>query len=357
MIRQDFNNKLVKQSKEFADSHEMLTEALQGQVYLKARFNKVNTNQVTGEALKKVSVGGKGGFGSQGDARDQEKQVQATARVMVMCGPTQEIFDYNALLEKKVVGWDEAGKPIYIKQGESHSTEHFVPSHIFGEREIKGLTKFTTSHGRDYDEFVHSNQLDPADCQAYNEFFQIDLDRTRALYDELCGYKDAWKYCRDDMEWVDGRWEMKAGVKARRYLFEIHNLINLKKEKKDKRHNPETGYMTWEASSYNHHVVGPNYALYLESNPNARKDCVQFVLHQLRDIPNDTEAFLSNLDRSSQVVYAPSEEALRIKDAMDSLHRKKRLAALEKGPDLSDWRVVYNWELTKQGKVMFNEKI
>ena len=241
MIRQDFNKKLVKQSKEFADSHDMLTEALQGQVYLKAKFNKVNTNQVTGEALKKVSVGGKGGFGSQGDARDQEKQVQATARVMVMCGPTQEIFDYNALLEKKVVGWDENGKPIYIKQGESYSYEKFVPSHIFGEKKIKGLTKFTTSHGRDYDEFVHSNQLDPADCQAYNEFFEIDLERTRALYDELCGYKDAWKFCRDDMEWVDGQWvDEVRRYKARRYLFEVHNLINLSKEKKGKKHHPKT---------------------------------------------------------------------------------------------------------------------
>ena len=65
--------------------------------------------------------------------------------------------------------------------------------------------------------------------------------------------------------------------------------------------------------------------------------------------------FLSDLSRASETVYAPSEEALKIKEAMDSLHKKKRLEALKKGPDLSDWRIVYGWELTKQGKTMFSK--
>ena len=107
-------------------------EALEGQIYLKETFHKVNTNQVTGEALKKVSVEGKGGFGSQGDARDQEKQVDVSARVMVLSDPSQEAFNHNTALEQVVVGWDENGKAVYLNKGETITQRRYVPSHLFG---------------------------------------------------------------------------------------------------------------------------------------------------------------------------------------------------------------------------------
>ena len=70
------------------------------------------------------------------------------------------------------------------------------------------------------------------------------------------------------MEWVNGEWIVNRAVKARRYLFQVHNLLNLKKSKKEgKPYTPANGYMTWEASSYNHHVVNAQYELYLEMNP------------------------------------------------------------------------------------------
>ena len=120
------NLSVDKQS--LGDTHEMLVKALPGQSYVKETMHKVSTTQVTGEALKKVSVGGKGGFGSQGDARDQEKQVIVTSRVMVMSDPVQEVFNHNASLEKIVGGWDDKGRPIYIKQGES--LKHLNTCHL-----------------------------------------------------------------------------------------------------------------------------------------------------------------------------------------------------------------------------------
>ena len=45
-------------------------------------------------------------------------------------------------------------------------------------------------------------------------------------------------------------------------------------------------------------------------------------------------------------------EFLAIKEAADALERKRRLDALKNAPDLKDWRKVYNWELTKQGKTL-----
>ena len=358
MTERDFNKKIEQQSLEYANTHDMLIEALQGQVYLKTKFNKVNTNQVTGEALKKVSVGGKGGMSSSGDARDSEKQVEATSRVMVLSGPSQIAFDHNAALKQKVVYAGDGAERLYaVKDGAYGKT--WCPSHIFGEREIKGWIDNQVKVGRDYDEFVHSNSLDPADSQAYNEFFKIDLERTRALYDEICGYKNAWQYCRDEMEWVDEEWVVNRAVKAKRYLFQVHNLINLKKDKKEpKKYTPANGYMTWEASSYNHHVVNAQYELYLEMNPNARKDCVQYIMYQLRDVKNDTKEFLTSICRTEKRNQEPSEEFLLMKAKAEELERKRKLDAMSKAPELRDWRKVYNWELTKQGKIMFaNEKI
>lgn len=49
----------------------------------------------------------------------------------------------------------------------------------------------------------------------------------------------------------------------------------------------------------------------------------------------------------------PLKTHLELKDEADAYERKKRLEVLKLGPDLRDWRMVYNWELTKQGKTRF----
>ena len=354
MNRYDFNKKITEQSEEYRSTHDMLEEALDGQVYLKETFHKVNTNQVTGEALKKVSVGGKGGFGSQGDARDQEKQVHATSRVMVLSGPSQEAFDRNATLDKTVIGWDDKLFPIYMNRGETITRKVFNPSHLFGDKETKGWIEISKTLGRDYDEFVHSNQLDASDHQAMIEFmymhcnmfgikFDLDIQATRDRYDHLCGYKDAWKYVGIN------------GAEHRRYRFTVGNLLNQDKYKpKKKAYKSKECYMTWEASSYNHHVVGPNWALYLECNPSARKDHVQHILHQL-----PTEKWDSSQERvyDNTKKVEPSEEFLKLKDAADRLERVRRLEAMAKSPKAAnDWKTVYNWELTRNGKIKTFEK-
>ena len=398
MTRKNFNKKIEAQSREYADTHDMLLEALEGQVYLKETFHKVNTNQVTGEALKKVSVGGKGGFGSQGDARDQEKQVEVTSRVMVLSDPSQRTFDHNVALHKLAVDFNSnsgegvmnttrikktnlSGEEVdydveferhkesveYIYQGESYTKRVWCPSHIFGEKKVKGWIELTKRLGRDYDEFAHSNSLDPSDAHRMIEYYykgnflvdgvDIDIERARDLYDELCGYKGAWKYVGID------------GAEHRRYRFTVGNLLNQKEYKKKKEvYKPRGGYMNWEASSYNHNTtVYEIYTKYYNETKSEewlddqmrgldRKDCTQFINWQLGE-PKPWD-WREEKVPPAKAFKEPSKEYLAIKEAADSLERKRRLESSLKAPELNDWKIVYKWELTKQGKVMFaNEKL
>ena len=107
--------------------HDVIIMALPGQSYLKETMHKVSTTQVTGEALKKVALGGKGGMGSQGDAREQDKQVLSAARVMVLSDPSQEAFDHNANLDRVVVGFNEnqSKKFLHSTWGAEGTPEYF----------------------------------------------------------------------------------------------------------------------------------------------------------------------------------------------------------------------------------------
>ena len=171
------------------ESHDMLVEALPGQSYIKEKLHKVNTTEVTGEALKKVSAGGKGGMASGGDARDQEKQVLAGSRVMVMSSVAQEAFDHNVALDRIVTHFDEDGKPVYIQSGEKYVQEMLDPrraskyyklegenlGELFSKVPKKGVVtnrrkwhkdatvKLVKTVGRDYHDFAHSNALDASD--------------------------------------------------------------------------------------------------------------------------------------------------------------------------------------------------
>ena len=342
--------KLNQQSIELAKTHDMLVTALPGQSYKKETFHKVSTTQVTGEALKKVSVGGKGGFGSQGDARDQKKEVESTARVMVMSGPAQAAFDFNALLDEKIVGWEERVVPF---------TGHkdWVP--------IKAPVP-----PRDYDEFAHSGSWDASDNMRMAEFYLEgeQLERCRATYDELCGYKDAWKYLGYD------------GAEHRRYRITIVNDLNEPQEHTHTAHIKDGKIVVtkgftkkkeqkgaWpEEASHRHHndifkALNQYYYVHGEdeeylkdwmlSNRNDHAAYVIWRLDQYKVYPEQTTFY-------EIPVVEPSEEFLAMKDAAEVLERKRKFLAFEKAPKLEDWKMVYKWELTKQGKTMFsNEKI
>lgn len=206
------------------ENHDVIQMTLPGQSYLKETMHKVSTTQVTGEALKKVALGGKGGMGSQGDAREQDKQVLSTARVMVLSDPSQEVFDHNAALDRVAVkfnenlpteylhsSWGVEGMPEYMGEDlgkttvtyinnkdeevtqeidryktsiqyidkeniEKYSRMIYCPSRILGEKKVKGWIELTKSFGRDYDEFSHSDTWDAADSMAMMEKMYSEWD-------------------------------------------------------------------------------------------------------------------------------------------------------------------------------------
>ena len=288
------------------ETHDMIVKALPGQSYVKESLNKVSTTQVTGDALMKVAVGGKGGFaaGTAGDVREKKKELNAELIRM----------------EKKEI-W----------------MQRLEMMHTLGLE-------------RDYDDFTYQGELDASDHMRNAEFLlkgRPELDQIRKTYDEICGYHGAWRYVG-----LEGR-------EHRRYRIFVFNTLNLQTSvKKGKPYNRD-GYMSWEGSSYNHHIVGPNFELYHDmKNGNVRKDCIEYTLMQLSKIKNDTEEWLSHNLFDDSAKYEPSEDFLREKEEWESLERKRRFEAFKNAPDLSDWKVVYRWELTKQGKTMFaNEKI
>ena len=326
--------KIKKQSKELEATHDMLINALSGQSYMKETFHKVSTTQVTGEALKKVSVGGKGGFGSQGDARDAKKEVEATARVMVLSRPSQEAFDFNALIEQKVIGWKERVVPF---------TGHtdWVP--VFGPQKP-----------RDYDEFAHSGNWDASDHMRMAEFYfeGEQLEECRARYDYLCGYKGAWKYLGYN------------GSEHRRYRITVVNDLNMDQGTVPRTKESNT---TWtEEASHRHHndlykALNQYYYVHGEDEKyledwmmNNRKDHAGYIMWYL----DRTKATPGQTRFYEDPVVEPSEEFLEMQEAAKELERKRKFEARKNAPDLEDWKIVYKWELTKQGKTMFsNEKI
>ncbi len=280
------------------NTHDVLVLAKSGQSYIKEAFDKTSTTQVTGEALKKVSAGGKGGFSSSGDAREQDKQVDVTSRVMVMSSPSQEAFNHNVSLKKvaikfgqneprgdKTVGditYSPRNTVEYRYEGETYTENVFIPSHLFGEKEIKGNVEITKTLGRDYDDFAHSGNWDPSDRQRVIEKLYAEWDTnkefvanlglptagdcpitaemiksSRNLYDELCGYSGAWKYLGLN------------GAEHRRYRIAIINTLNQDTPKTKPDPKKETRRnTTWtdEMSHARHHrglygFVTANYRL------------------------------------------------------------------------------------------------
>ena len=290
-----------------AETHDMLIKALPGQSYVKEQLHKVSTTQVTGDALMKVSVGGKGGFaaGTAGDVREKKQDLQANV----------------VRMEKK---------------------------EVFVQR-LKVLRNLGLE--RDYDDFVYQGDADASDSMQNAEFYNktvksINIELMRELYDETCGYRGAWKYVGLD------------GAEHRRYRIFIDNTLNFNDAKDKAPDIYRDGYMNWDSSSYNHHVVGPNFELYLECNPSARKDHAQYMMLQLSKIKDDTNEFLTDLSKvKERGKRVPTwEDAVLVAHQMQlEAEKKGKLKAMIKnqGINYDDWKTVYNWELKVNGKTKF----
>ena len=307
-----------KDEQSLGETHDMIVKALPGQSYIKETMHKVSTTQVTGEALKKVSVGGKGGFGSQGDAREQEKQVDVTSRVMVMCGPSQQAFDHNVANEFIVKGFT---KRIVPYTGHEDWVPNVVPN-----------------KPRDYDEFAHSNELDPSDYMRKAEEFLSGeaLEEARDRYDKLCGYRGAHKYIGRD------------GYEHRRYTITIVNTLNRDTKKEEKEAYKGQGFHWFQEMPHQaHNNNGGKFNPYSDN-----KRSIQFMMWQF----DQMKEWIPQTRIYEEPIKEPSKEFLELKDTADAYERKRRFEAFKKAPDLSDWKIVYKWELTKQGKSMFNNK-
>ena len=410
------------------ETHDMIVKALPGQSYLLEQQHKVNTSEVTGESLKKVSVGGKGGMGSQGDARDQAKQIETKSRVMVLNDAVvrdglncQQIFDHNVALDRVAVKFREnvsegiekqahiirpedeydltykglKNSVEYIDQGETYKYKVYNPSHLFGSKEIKGWIEFTKTIGRDFDDFSHSAQWDASDNQRAMEVLYAEwdtncefaislglepagdnpislemLETTRARYDEICGYRGAWKYLGI------------GDAEHRRYCISIVNTLNLELKPTETRTEEEIAlvedkrvraepYWTDEHSVSRHHKD-----LYLAANKLWRDGDEEAFDKWMADSNNDHAYFVMwKLDKltpkewsPTNLVYnpppkpEPSEEYLRLKDESERLERQRRLQSNEKahevnGEVLKDLKMVYNWELSISGKLKSYEKL
>ena len=298
-----------------AATHDMLVQALPGQSYVKESLNKVSTTQVTGDALMKVAVGGKGGFaaGTAGDVREKKKELNADLVRM----QKKDVFK-NKLEVMQALGLE-----------------------------------------RDYDDFTYQNELDASDWMRNVEFYNLpNKEFWRSTYEELCGYRGAWKFVGLN------------GAEHRRYRIFIDNTLNFDtKEDKGEPIHQLNAPAKWsdEGSRARHHVKLYNVALkaYVENDEsllddwirNSNPDYGYYVMWRLEQNKPEFWSPVRNkwLDEVSK---EPSEDYLRMKDAAASREKKRRLEAFKKAPDLSDWKVVYRWELTKQGKTMFaNEKV
>lgn len=330
IIQGKYTSYLDQQS--LGETHDMLVKAVPGQSYILEQMHKVNTAEVTGMAMKKVSVGGKGGFGSQGDARDLEKQVDVSARVMVLndykgtlANPrlsNQCIFDLNVSRKKVAIR--------------------------FGEGTVE--YKYLTPRHEIYDEFAYDNSLDPTDAMAFTEavyemqiFYgldsKIDLEFQRQLHDVACGYKDAWKYTRDGMEWDNG-WVANKKAKARHYCIYIENTLNF--TTKDNTPAPILTGMGFQWDQEMSHQK-----LSASGNNNALFMMEQF--DRMKPYEEQTRFY-------EEPAVEPSEEFLEMQDKARALERKRRFLAFRDANKLEDLRMVYKWELTKDGKSMFTKK-
>jgi len=302
------------------ETHEMVVKALPGQSYVVESMNRVSTTQVTGDALMKVAVGGKGGFaaGTAGDVREKKKELNAELIRM----------------EKKEV-WMQR---LEVMQ--------------------------TLGLERDYDDFTHQGDLDASDHMRNAEFYLAgtpELDRIREGYEEICGYRGAWKYVGLN------------GAEHRRYEISIQNTLNLQSEKPittltsfwsapPNKREPRAYHChhndLYKALNQYYYVHGEDESYLDDWMTKSNQSHVGNIIWELGKQFDGKIWAPSTYKWLNEKPKKPSKQSLELKERAEALEKKRRLEALKKAPKLEDWRIVYKWELTKEGKIMFaNEKI
>ena len=294
------------------ETHDIIQKALPGQSYVLETMHKVSTTQVTGDALMKVAVGGKGGFaaGTAGDVREQKQDLNADVVRM----ESKEVFRQR--LE------------VYANTGQE----------------------------RDYDDFTYQAERDASDYMQNAEYYKVPgLEKLRAAYDETCGYRGAWKYVGLN------------GAEHRRYMIKVENTLNLPEPKSENKGN---GGNFWEPKSYAcHHnqlymfmnlsyIYNDDSILddFMMSHNNGHAGFIMWYLDKQRKDFNPDTWHVFDPAGAERKEYKPSEAFLKAKDKVDTFYRKKRLEVMDNAwwkECTRDWRIVYAWEQTKDGKTKF----
>ena len=407
-----------------AETHDIIVKALPGQSYLKEALHKVSTTQVTGDSLMKVSVGGKGGFGSQGDVREQTKELNADVIRM----------------EKK----EFFAQSLEVMQSASDGKLDEV-SHDDWTNKHRARMKAKHGEGRDYFDFNYQSACDPRDLLDMMEYLyetqdfrghvdmkpfkmtQIQggkpvevtvdfnrritkktLERARNRYDELCGYIGAWKHAdrrykitivntlnldiadtdkvADDVREAQLRgavqvWDQKmthyyshsnnrsddsrAMMEILDQYTPVHyserwlnrlgaTKVPAKKVEKvvkplTKVESKASNWVRLRAESYELEwmYLKDFEKIYIESDEDTRLYLdSRFDSRFKRRIERDELELKYQGDYSKVYAKSTDEYADEIKPWLD-----------DHGFDLRDWKLVYKWECTAQGKIMFaNQK-
>ena len=354
------------------ETHDMVVKALPGQSYVLEPMHKVSTTQVTGEALKKVAVGGKGGFaaGTAGDVREKKKELNADGRLFVGPKHSQDYSTFNEYREKVLVGvrfpegFDEALKGILIPRTEFHNSQTGLFSSPRAPKPISDIWEYRETRDKKYDDFAYQNSLDASDCHrliewAYREGYisKERLEQARETYEELCGYRGAWKYVGLD------------GSEHRRYEISIQNTINFA-NKGD--YSGLTGFWSskgnsYEPRAYHCHHTGLYDALnkywrdgedeefldeWMTKSYQSHAGFLMWKAEKARKefwpvsnlTPFPVKDYPINKSKeASRVVMSEKYESIRqeIKDMTEYMY--------------GDLKAVYRWEGTKQGKIKFLE--
>ena len=367
------------------ETHEMIVKALPGQSYVKEQLHKVSTTQVTGDSLMKVSVGGKGGFGSQGDVREQTKELNADVIRM----EKKEVFKQRLEIMQSA----SEGKL------DEPSSSEWIDAHYIRMKEKHG-------NGRDYFDFNYQSSCDARDFlnimeglyanQGIKEGMDLgkpftvsqihggkpvtvtvdpnrritknELTRARNRYDEVCGYRGAWKHS------------------DRRYKIVIENTLNIQPKPNTKPISEEVrqaqlrgAVQVWDQKM--------THQMYSANSVNSPKDDARAMLEILDSYTsvNTTERWLTGLANTKVREKEAVEEAKPLTKAEQRASDWVRLRAEtynlptwidehgikrygrcseyfddeiqplldNQGIDLRDWKLVYKWECTAKGKMMF----
>ena len=352
-----------KDDHSLAETHDVFVRALPGQSYLKEPLHKVKTTQISGEAIMRDSVGGKGGFGSQGDVREQSKEIntdvprmekkevfQQRLEVMQKRGEERPYFDFKHIGECDARDCLDTVENLYASQ---HLKDGFDCGKPFNTVQM------------------HGGKIVAVTVNPNNRITKKQLDKARNDYDMICGYRGAWK-SKD------------------RYRITIVNTLNLDEGKPSDGMSDEVreallkkAVNVWD-QKMTHHSYSSLKSSYVKDDAHAMYE----ILDQYTPLHN-SEQYLNRLAQTKPQPKKVKEKAKPMSDAerkadgwiklrgegynidytrdgagvitynrhSDFYQDEIKPLMDNQGIDLRDWKVVYLWECTAEGKIMFaNQK-